>query len=55
MLSGDEADKEVDDLIKSCKNHHNGEGLTESPCVVNLDYTAMLRRVSLNLDHGQCA
>ena len=51
----DVADKVVDDLIKICKNHYSGEGLTKGPIVVDLDTTAMLRRVSLYLDHGQCA
>lgn len=51
----DVADKEVDDLVKICENHHSREGLTKGPIAVDLDSTTvMLRRVSLYLDHGQC-
>ena len=53
--TGDVADKEVDDLVKICENHHSGEGLTEGPIIVDLDFTVMLRRISLYLNHGQCA
>jgi hypothetical protein len=53
--TGEVAEDAVDDLVNICENHYNGEDLTKGPCGVDEDYTAMIRRISLHLDHGQCA
>jgi hypothetical protein len=57
--TGVEAKKEVNDLIDIRKYHHDGEDLSEFPCLVNLDdATPNVRpvwqdvcRVSRYLDH----
>ena len=64
FTTAEEAKKEVDDLIDIRKYHHDGEDLSEFPCVVNLNDAGSIDRltiatdvciVSRYLDHGGSA
>ena len=47
FTTGEEAKKDVDDLIDIRKHHQDGEDLSEFPCVVNLDDAVPIDRLTI--------
>jgi len=52
FTTGEEAKREVDDLIEIHKYHHDGEDLSEFPFIVDVNDAPVCCTVSPHLDHG---